>query len=86
MSIAYSCHMCGAARRRLHGLRAAVGSRERNARPVRRLALVGADAEMRAGVERRKAAEALLSAMDSGASDFGLDAIDRLNWPAAADC
>lgn len=70
----------------LRRLRAATGSRERDATLVRRLALVGADAELRAGVERREAAEALLSAMDSGAFDLDLEAIDRLNWPAAVDC
>jgi hypothetical protein len=68
----------------LRRLRAVTGSRERDATLVRRLALVGVEVELRAGLERRQAAEALLSAMESGAFDLDLDAIDRLNWPAAA--
>lgn len=64
--------------------RSATGSRERDATLVRRLALAGAESELRAGIERREAAEALLSAMGDGAFDLDLDAIDRLNLPRAS--
>lgn len=67
----------------LQRFRAATGSRERDATLVRRLALVGAESELRAGIERRQAAEALLGAMGGGAFDLDLDAIDRLNLPGA---
>lgn len=67
----------------LERFRTATGSRERDATLVRRLALVGAQAELHAGPERRQAAEQLLSAMDRGAFDLDLDAIDRLNLPGA---
>jgi hypothetical protein len=65
----------------LERVRAVTGSHEADATLVRRLALVGAKAELRAGPERRRAAEALLAAMDSGRFDLDLNAIDRLNLP-----
>ncbi len=65
----------------LQRFRALTGSVERDATLVRRLALVGAESELRAGPERRQAAEALVNAMGSGAFDLDLDAIDRLNQP-----
>ncbi|MGB2710411.1 MAG: hypothetical protein WBC33_02760 [Conexibacter sp.] len=39
----------------------------------------GAEAELRAGRDRRVAAEALFAAMDGDAFDLDLAAIDRLN-------
>jgi len=48
---------------------------------LRRLAVEGAEAELRAGRNRREAAEALFGAMDSGGFDLDLDSIDRLNAP-----
>jgi hypothetical protein len=65
-------------------VRAATGSHEADATLVRRLALVGAQAELRAGPERRESAEALFAAMDSGRFDLDLDAVDRLNMPDSA--
>lgn len=67
----------------LERVRAATGSREADATLVRRLAIVGANAELKAGGERRQAAEALFAAMDSGRFDLDLQAIDRLNLPAS---
>lgn len=60
-------------------VRAATGTREADATLLRRLAVEGAEAELRAGSDRRKAAEALLEAMDTGGFDLDLDAVDRLN-------
>jgi hypothetical protein len=68
----------------LQRVRSATGSHEADATLVRRLALVGAQTELQAGPERRRAAEALFSAMDGGGFDLDLDAIDRLNMPASA--
>jgi len=67
----------------LRRFRAATGSREHDATLLRRLALAGAEAELRAAPDRRRAAEALLEAMATGAFDLDLDAIDRLNMPGA---
>jgi hypothetical protein len=63
----------------LERVRAATGTREPDATLVRRLAVEGAEAELRAGRGRREAAEALLGAMDRGGFDLDLAAIDRLN-------
>lgn len=60
-------------------VRAATGTREADATLLRRLAVEGAEAELRAGRGRRQAAEALFEAMDAGGFDLDLDAIDRLN-------
>lgn len=60
-------------------VRAATGTREADATLLRRLAVEGAEAELQAGRDRRKAAEALFAAMDAGGFDLDLDAIDRLN-------
>lgn len=65
----------------LERVRMATGSHEADATLVRRLALVGAQAELQAGPERREAAEALLAAMDGRQFDLDLDAVDRLNMP-----
>lgn len=62
-------------------VRAATGTREADATLLRRLAVEGAEAELRAGRNRREAAEALFGAMDSGGFDLDLDSIDRLNAP-----
>jgi hypothetical protein len=70
--------------RALERVRAATGTREADATLVRRLAVEGAEAEIRAGRDRRAAAEALLAAMDSDAFDLDLAAIDRLNAPPSA--
>jgi hypothetical protein len=65
--------------RALQRVRAATGTREADATLVRRLAVEGAEAELRAAHDRRAAAEALFVAMDGDAFDFDLAAIDRLN-------
>jgi hypothetical protein len=65
----------------LERVRARTGTREGNATLVRRLAVAGADVELRAARERRAAAEALFALMDNGGFDLDLDAIDRLNSP-----
>jgi hypothetical protein len=62
-------------------VRAATGTREADATLLRRLAVEGAEAELRAGRNRREAAEILFEAMDSGGFDLDLEAIDRLNAP-----
>lgn len=62
-------------------VRAATGTREADATLLRRLAVEGAEAELRAGRDRREAAEGLFAAMDSGGFDLDLEAIDRLNAP-----
>lgn len=67
----------------LQRVRAATGSHEGDATLVRRLALMGAETELGAGPGRRQAAEMLLKAMESGAFDLDLDAIDRLNLPGS---
>jgi hypothetical protein len=61
--------------------RAATGSREPDATLVRRLAVEGVEAELRAGLERSKAVEDLFTAMDEGHFDLDPAAIDRLNHP-----
>jgi hypothetical protein len=60
-------------------VRAATGTREPDATLLRRLAVEGAEAELRAGRGRREAAEALFEAMDAGGFDLDLGAIDHLN-------
>jgi chitinase len=70
--------------RALERVRAATGTREGDATLVRRLAVAGASVELRAGRERRAAAEALFALMDSGGFDLDLDAIDRLNSPSSS--
>jgi len=70
--------------RALERVRAATGTHEPDATLVRRLAVGGAEAEIQAGLGRRAAAEALLAAMDGGAFDLDLAAIDRLNAPPSA--
>ncbi len=63
----------------LQRVRAATGTREADATLVRRLAVEGADAELRAGRERRAAATALFAMMDAGRFGLDTDAIDALN-------
>jgi hypothetical protein len=63
----------------LDRVRAATGTREADATLVRRLAVEGAEAELAAGRARRAAAAALFAAMDAGAFDSDLEAIDLLN-------
>ncbi|MGN6256809.1 MAG: hypothetical protein ACTHN3_03535 [Solirubrobacterales bacterium] len=63
-------------------VRAATGTQEADATLLRRLAVEGAEAELRAGRNRREAAEALFKAMGSGGFDLDPEAIDRLNAPA----
>jgi hypothetical protein len=62
-------------------VRAATGTQEADATLLRRLAVEGAEAELRAGRNRREAAEALFEAMAGGRFDLDLEAIDRLNAP-----
>ena len=62
-------------------VRAATGTHEGDATLLRRLAVEGAEAELRAGRNRREAADALFEVMDLGGFDLDLDAIDRLNSP-----
>lgn len=62
-------------------VRAATGTREADATLLRRLAVEGAEAELKAGRSRRRSAEALLDAMGGGQFDLNLAAIDRLNAP-----
>ena len=59
--------------------RAATGTKEADATLLRRLAVEGAEVELAADRERRAAAEALYTLMDSG--NFALDpaSIDELN-------
>ena len=63
----------------LERVRAATGTQEADATLVRRLAVEGAAAELRAGRDRQAAATALFAAMDGGDFELDLDAIDRLN-------
>jgi hypothetical protein len=65
-------------------VRAATGTREADATLLRRLAVVGAEAELKAGHNRRVAATALFEAMDAEQLDLDLAAVDRLNAPPAA--
>ena len=62
-------------------VRAATGTREADATLLRRLAVEGAEAELKAGRSRRRAGEALLDAMGGDQFDLNLAAIDRLNAP-----
>ena len=64
-------------------VRASTGTREADATLLRRLAVEGAEAELEAGRNRRDAVEALFEAMDSEQFDLDLEAVDRLNAPAA---
>jgi len=68
----------------LKRVRVLTGSDEADATLVRRLALEGANVEVKARSQRRAAAEELFGLMDSGAFDLDLDAIDRLNEPVGA--
>ncbi|HMJ02454.1 MAG TPA: hypothetical protein VK506_05905 [Conexibacter sp.] len=68
----------------LERVRAATGTREADATLVRRLAVEGAQAELRAGHDRRASAEALFAAMDGDGFDLDLAAVDRLNAPPGA--
>ena len=65
-------------------VRAATGSREPDATLLRRLAVEGAEAELKAGRNRRAAAEALFDAMNAEQFDLDLAAVDRLNAPPTA--
>lgn len=65
----------------LERVRAATGTREADASLVRRLAVEGAEIELRAGRGRREAAEAWFAAMDRSGSDVDLAEIDRVNLP-----
>ncbi|HET7418717.1 MAG TPA: hypothetical protein VFJ61_13930 [Solirubrobacterales bacterium] len=62
-------------------VRAATGTQEADATLLRRLAVEGAEAELKAGGNRRAAAESLFDAMNAGRFDLDLEAIDRLNQP-----
>jgi hypothetical protein len=64
-------------------VRAATGSREPDATLLRRLAVEGAEAELKAGRNRRAATAALFDAMDDEQFDLDLPAVDRLNAPPA---
>ncbi len=66
----------------LESVRVASGTREADATLVRRLAVKGARAHLDDRAERRRAVEALLSAMDGGEFDLDLVAVDRANAPA----
>lgn len=65
----------------LERVRAVTGTREGDATLVRRLAVAGAEVELRAGRDRREAAETWFAAMDRGGSDVDLAEIDRINLP-----
>ena len=65
-------------------VRAATGSHEPDATLLRRLAVEGAEAELKAGRNRRAATAALLDAMDDEQFDLDLPAVDRLNAPPTA--
>lgn len=65
----------------LERVRAVTGTREGDATLVRRLAVVGAEVELRAGRDRREAAEAWFAVMDESGSDIDLAEIDRVNLP-----
>lgn len=62
-------------------VRAATGTREADATLLRRLAVVGAEAELETRRDRRAAAEGLFNAMAEGHFDLDLAAVDRLNAP-----
>jgi len=63
-------------------VRVATGTHEPDATLVRRLALLGAQAQLAARQEQRAAADELLDAMDRGMFELDLDAIDALNAPS----
>ena len=65
----------------LERVRAVTGTREGDATLVRRLAVAGAEVELRAGRDRRQAAEIWFASMDRGGSDVDLAEIDRVNLP-----
>lgn len=65
----------------LERVRAVTGTREGDATLVRRLAVEGAEVELRAGRGRREAAEAWFAVMDRNGSDVDLAEIDRVNLP-----
>lgn len=65
----------------LERVRAVTGTEEAEATLVRRLAVEGAQAELDASRQRRRAAEELFAAMDSGGLGLDLAAIDELNAP-----
>ncbi len=67
--------------RALERVRAVTGTRERDATLVRRLAVEGAEVELRAGRGRREAMETWFEAMDRDGSDIDLAEIDRVNAP-----
>jgi hypothetical protein len=69
--------------RALERVRAVTGTREGDATLVRRLAVEGAEVELRAGRGRREAAEAWFAVMDLNESDVDLAEIDRVNLPPA---
>lgn len=69
----------------LERVRAATGTRDADATLVRRLAVAGAEAELKAGRNRRSAAQDLFDEMDRGAFDLDLGAIDRLNLPPSGE-
>jgi hypothetical protein len=68
----------------LQRVRAATGTQEADASLVRRLAIEGAEIEMRVGRRRREAIEALFAAMDRDGFDLDLAEIDRLNVPPSS--
>lgn len=63
----------------LERVRATTGTREGDATLVRRLAVLGAQAALQAGRDRREAIEALFAAMDRDGPGLSLEEIDRLN-------
>ena len=67
--------------RALERVRAVTGTREGDATLVRRLAVEGAEVELRAGRGRREAAEAWFAVMDRNGFDVDLAEIDRVNLP-----
>ena len=67
--------------RALERVRAVTGTRERDATLVRRLAVEGAEVELRAGWGRREAMETWFEVMDRDGSDIDLAEIDRVNAP-----
>jgi hypothetical protein len=68
----------------LERVRAVTGTQEADASLVRRLAVEGAEMELRARRGRREAIEALFAAMDRDGCDLDLDEIDRLNSPPSS--
>jgi hypothetical protein len=68
----------------LERVRAVTGTQEADASLVRRLAVEGAEMELRARRGRREAIEALFAVMDRDGFDLDLDEIDRLNSPPSS--